>query len=93
VKPVPDPGRGLACRPTGGLEPTVPGRDGFIPGREPGAPGRAPATGGRDPVPLGGRGRRAPGGGGIGRPEIDRGPGGGGIGLPDGLTGRGAPVL
>ena len=45
------------------------------------------------PVPLGGSGRRAPGGGGIGRPEIDRGPGGGGIGLPDGLTGRGVPGL
>ena len=42
MKPVPAPGRGLTCRPAGGREPTVPGRDGFIPGREPGAAGRVP---------------------------------------------------
>jgi len=65
----------------------VPGRDGLVPGREPMAPGREPGAGAREPGPLGGSGRRAPGGGGIGRPEIDRGPGGGGIGLPAGLTG------
>jgi hypothetical protein len=81
---VPPPGRGPTGRPAGGLELTEPGRDGLIPGRPPGAPGRAPG-------PPGGKGRLAPGGGGIGRPVIDRGgPGGGGIGLPEGLTGRGA---
>ncbi|MFZ2056866.1 MAG: hypothetical protein WAV54_05615 [Acidimicrobiales bacterium] len=64
----------------------MPGRDWLIPGRELGVLER-------EPGPPGGSGRRAPGGGGIGRPVIDRGPGGGGIGLPDGLTGRGEAAL
>lgn len=69
-----------------------PGRDG-APVR--GAPVEGRALIGRDPLAPGARlappgdiGRRAPGGGGIGRPdELSGRPGGGGIGRPDELSG------
>jgi hypothetical protein len=78
------------------LKPPPPGRDG-APVRGGPVLGRAPM--GREPLegpprPTLGVGRRAPGGGGMGRPDALSGrPGGGGIGRPDALSGgRVAPV-
>jgi hypothetical protein len=84
---------GVLGRCPGNPPPAPPGRDVGPPGRDAGfgrgLMGRGPpGPEGRPPAPAPGIGRRAPGGGGIGRPvELMGRPGGGGIGRPVELSG------